>query len=259
MFENNYPLFTPGRILKTKMLTELRDYPREFINIKYRDYSDGIIAGCDIEVTDNFLIIKKGIIKHGETIYIMTEDKPLRYENNNKLTLVKLRFLSETRDNDFIKYSTEAYLDENETIKEDEMELCRFKLRSGAVLRGRYVSFNDFSTEFDTVNIINVPFAGTLGKTLNPKLTKAFGRGLLKCNSKDNFDISFAYLCIQEKDAIEKEIILDYLKSKLNFADRDYSNEEIYYFLLQALEKAGEGNREDTKERKGRYKRILID
>ena len=36
MFENNYPLFNPGRILKTKMLEELRDYPREFIDIKYK-------------------------------------------------------------------------------------------------------------------------------------------------------------------------------------------------------------------------------
>lgn len=259
MFENNYPLFTPGRILKTKMLTELRDYPREFINIKYRDYSDGIIAGCDIEVTDNFLIIKKGIIKHGETIYIMTEDKPLIYENNNKLTLVKLRFLSETRDNDFIKYSTEAYLDENETIKEDEMELCRFKLRSGAVLRGRYVSFNDFSTEFDTVNIINVPFAGTLGKTLNPKITRYFGRELLGCNLSNSWDIQFASLCVQSNEPIEKDITISYLVYKLNIERRSYTNNDLYNYLLEIVNqiKNSSGNRNNLKNRK--FKRILID
>ena len=259
MFENNYPLFSAGRILKTEMLEELRDYPREFFNIRFSDYSDGIISGCDIEVTDNFIVVKKGIIKYGGLIYILTEDKPIRYENNNKLVCLKVRFLASIRDNDFLKNSTEVYIDEEIDKKENEMELCRFKLREGAKLRVDYTSFQDFATEFDTVNIINVPYGAIEGSSLSPKITRYFGEELIKLDLKDSWDIQFACMCIQSKDPIEKSIITNYLVFKINIARKEYSNEDLYYYLEQALRKAKEGNDGKGTESRGRYKRILID
>lgn len=259
MFENNYPLFSAGRILKTEMLEELRDYPREFFNIRFSEYSDGIISGCDIEVTDNFIVVKKGIIKYGGLIYILTEDKPIRYENNNKLVCLKVRFLASIRDNDFLKNSTEVYIDEEIDKKENEMELCRFKLREGAKLRVDYTSFQDFATEFDTVNVINVPYGSIEGSSLSPKITRYFGEELIRYDLKDPWDIQFASTCIQSKDPIEKSIITNYLVFKINIARKEYSNEDLYYYLEQALRKAKEGNNGEGTESRGRYKRILID
>ncbi|OOM73567.1 hypothetical protein CLPUN_44630 [Clostridium puniceum] len=48
MFENRYPLFNSGRLLKIEMLEELRNFPREFLDVQLKGYSDGIIYGCDI-------------------------------------------------------------------------------------------------------------------------------------------------------------------------------------------------------------------
>lgn len=259
MFENNYPLFNSGRLLKIEMLEELRDFPREFFDIRLKEYSDGIISGCDIDVTDNYIIIKKGIIKHQDILYLLKEDKKIQYECNNKMMILKVKFLPQLGDHDFINYSTEIYLDESLELKENELELCRFKLRIGAKLRVNHVDFNDLCTEYDTVNTINVPYAAYGESSLNPDILRQFGRELLKCNVGEAWDISFGMTCIQSKNPIEKEIIVSYLVYKLNIKMKNYSNEEIYNYLLNVLNSAKNGQGNNRHMGNGRFKKILID
>lgn len=259
MFKSNYPLFDSGRILKSAMLEDLRDYPREFASIKYGGYSNGIIAGCSIDVIDNFIVIKKGILKYKENIYMLSKDYPIKYENNNVLTSLKIKFLPVNNAGEYVKNETEIYLSEKIENEDYEMELCRFKLRTGAKLRREYVGFKDFSTEFDTVNIINTPFAAYGSPSLSPYILRSFGLEMLKCSLSESFDISFAMLCVQSKEAIEKDIIISYIVNKLNTEDREYSNEEIYDYLAQILESAKYGQDSDRSHGRGRFKRILID
>lgn len=259
MFENNYPLFNSGRLLKIEMLEELRDFPREFFDIRLKEYSDGIISGCDIDVTDNYIIIKKGIIKYQDILYLLKEDKKIAYECNNKMMILKVKFLPQLGDHDFINYSTEIYLDESLELKENELELCRFKLRVGAKLRVNHVDFIDLCTEYDTVNTINVPYAAYGESSLNPDILRSFGRELLECNVSEAWDISFAMTCIQSKEPIQKEIILRYLIHKLSIKMKNYSNEEIYNYLLNVLNSAKNGHENNRHVGNGRFKKILID
>ncbi|MBI6871333.1 hypothetical protein [Clostridium aciditolerans] len=259
MFENNYPLFNSGRLLKIEMLEELRDFPREFFDIRLKEYSDGIISGCDIDVTDNYIIIKKGIIKYQDILYLLKEDKKIAYECNNKMMILKVKFLPQLGDHDFINYSTEIYLDESLELKENELELCRFKLRVGAKLRVNHVDFIDLCTEYDTVNTINVPYAAYGESSLNPDILRSFGRELLECNVSEAWDISFAMTCIQSKEPIQKEIILRYLIHKLSIKMKNYSNEEIYNYLLNVLNSAKNGHGNNRHVGNGRFKKILID
>lgn len=50
MLTHIVPKFEKGRILKTEMLENLRDYPRSFLDIRYQDFSDGIITGMNVTV-----------------------------------------------------------------------------------------------------------------------------------------------------------------------------------------------------------------
>ena len=259
MFENKYPLFNSGRILKIEMLEDLRNFPRDFINIRLKEYSDGIISGCEIDVEDDFLIIKSGIIKHKNTFYTLNENIKVKYESNNKTTLLKIKFLESLEKEDFIKNSTEIYLDDDLEIKENEIELCRFKLRTGAKLRINHIDFNDLTTEYDTVNTINCKFSTYNGTSLSPNVLKVFGSELLKCNVNDPWDIAFGMNCIQSKEPIEKEIIINYLVYKLNVSIKDYSNEEIYFYLLDVLKAAKNGSYGKTHEGRRTYKKILVD
>lgn len=259
VFENSYPLFNSGRLLKIDMLNELRDFPREFIDINYEQYSDGIIEGCSLEVTDNFIVLKKGILKHNKILYLLKEDIMISYKCNNKLTILKVKFLPETKDSDFKRNSTEIYLDENLEIKENEIEICRFQLRSGAHLRIDHVDFTDLATEYDTVNFIYAPYAAIGESSLCPKILRRFGSELLKCRVEDPWDIAFGMNCVQAKEPMQKEIIIDYLVYKLNIEDKQYSNEDIYYYLLDVLNKAKDGAGSSGHHGRRGFRKILID
>ena len=259
MFENSYPLFNSGRLLKIDMLKELRDFPREFFNINFEKYSDGIIGGCSLEVTENNIIVKKGIIKHNNILYLLKEDVTVAYECNNKLTILKVKFISETKDGDFKRNSTDIYLDENLEIKENEMEICRFQLRSGACLRIDHVDFNDLATEYDTVNLIYAPYAACEKSSLCPEILRRFGSELLKYRVEDPWDIAFGMNCVQTKEPMQKEIIIDYLVYKLNIEDKQYSNEDIYYYLLDVLKKANDGAGSGGRHGRRGARKILID
>ncbi|MEW8957310.1 hypothetical protein [Clostridium sp.] len=259
MFSNTYPLFKPGRILKIEMLEELRDFPREILDISLRNYSSGIISGCNIEVNNDYITVTKGIIKYQDMIYILKEDYTIPYESTNQIQVLKIRFLGETINKDFIKLGSQIFLDDKLETNIDEMELCRFKLKRGAKLRNNYVDFRDISTEYDTVNIINCPFSSYENSTLSPKILRRFGQEVLKCNTNNPLDISFAMMCIQSKEAIDRELIISYIEPRLKTSLRETSNHYLYNKLLEILESIKDGNGGKEKQERLRYKTILVD
>ena len=74
MFTNKILKFPHKSILTSAMLKEVYEYPREFIQLMYKDYSDGIICGLDYSVTDGDLILSAGIFKLYEEFYFLNED-----------------------------------------------------------------------------------------------------------------------------------------------------------------------------------------
>lgn len=259
MFQNNFPLFNSGRLLKIEMLEELRNFPREFFDAQLKEYSDGIISGCDIEVSDNYISLTKGIIKYEDTIYILKDEQKISYECNNKLMILKVKFLPEILDSDFKINPTEITLTEDSERGENEIEICRFKLRVGAKLRINHTDFIDLSTEYDTVNTIYAPYAAYGESSLNPEILRRFGRELLECNLSEAWDIAFAMMCVQSREAVQKEIIVSYLINKLDIEMKTYSNEDLYYYLLRVLNSVKEGASGYGRRGGGRFKKILID
>ncbi|MCY6355721.1 hypothetical protein [Clostridium sp. ZS2-4] len=259
MFFNTYPLFNRGRILKLEMLEQLRDFPRDFIDIVLSQYSDGIILGCDIKVNGDYIVISKGLIKHEDVMYMIKEDHSIPYRHTNDLAILKIRFLGETKNSDFIRYSTEIFIDENLEIQSDEMELCRFKVKMGAKLRGNYINFQDMSTEYDTVNIINSPFAAYEKSSLSPEILRNFAKEAFQYNLTNALDISFCMMCLQSPKVIERELILNYIAARLKILLRDYSNQQIYGHLVRILEDIKEGREILGSHGRIGYKKILVD
>ncbi|MHC1686030.1 MAG: hypothetical protein AB6733_24395 [Clostridiaceae bacterium] len=259
MFLNKYPLFSAGRILKVEMLDELRDFPRKTLDMLFEKYSNGIICGCSIEASDDHITVKKGLIKHNGVIYMLKKDTQVPYVNTDKAAILKVKFAGEDKTGDFIRYASEFLIDSDFNLQSHEMELCRYKLKTGARLRTSYISLEDMSTEYDTVNIINTPFAAVEKPSISPYVLKQFAREAFQYNLTNPFDISFCMLCLGNGEVLEKEMIVNYVANRLRVRGGDLSNEDIYEYLLRILSDIREGGEAFGKSRRIDFKKIIVD
>lgn len=258
MFQNVSPNFQKGRILKKEMLENLRDYPRNFFDIYFKEYSNGIITGAELTVNEKDITISKGIIKYKDKLYILEEEERLPYYVSNEEAVIKVEFLEKNLDGDFIINGTEIFIDQKTKIEENQIELGRFKLHEEAVLRSDYTDFYDFETEFNTLNIINSDYAGIKARTMSPILLKYFSKSLLKTKPQNTYDIVFAMQCINES-YVDREGILEYIKVRLDLPNKEYSNLQIYKYLCQILREAEGGRSRGFESRMSRKTKIIVD
>lgn len=234
LFKNTYPSFQAGRILKSEMFENIRDYPRNIVDIYFKDCSNGIICGTNIKINENNIVVTKGIVKHSGKIYFLKNDFEIPYFKLGKETLVKIRFLDKGINESFKYYNTQIFIDDNIDIAQDEMELCRFKLSTSGKLNFEYKNFNKIFDEFDTVNIINQKYAAYKEETINPLILKCFIEDMKKSKKLDVNDICFFMNCINSH-IVERETIIYYIKNKLNINREKYSNEDICNYLKRIL------------------------
>jgi hypothetical protein len=258
LFLNVIPKFEKGRVLKKEMLENLRDYPRNFFDIYYKDYSDGIISGTDVYICEKTAIIKKGIVKHKGRIYMLEDEFEIPYYHTNKETLIKIKFDDEKDDLDYCRFDSRIIIDDDTKVKENEMELGRFKLREGAVLRSEYADFYDFSTEFNTINIINVEYAGRKKSTISPVVMNYFANIVFKNNSENMLDVFFAMQCVNN-NTVERDIIQYYISNRLGIDYKDYSNLQIYRYLALIVKEIESGIKRKADITPDRPSRIIVD
>ena len=256
MYKIQLPLFKKGSILKKEILENLRDFPRDFLNVNYNNLSDGLISGCNIDIEDFFIVVDKGIIKYKSKLYLLNEKVKIEYKDLNEEFMLKIIFLPEEIDNSFSYFHSKIELTTNLELEDNQMELCRFKLNKGAKLRRNYIDFNDFSTEFNTINIINIKYSGEQNYTLHPEIIKNFVRSISKYE-RDSDDFFFSILCLNSK-SIEREVILQYIHKKEKIENKEYSNLEIYKILNRIYRNIKEGKKTEQTV-KQRPKVILVD
>jgi hypothetical protein len=238
------------------MLENLRDYPRDFLNIYFKDNSDGIISGADIKIKDKYIYINEGIIKFKGVIYILNKEKKVEYFTTEEDVLIKIKIFNKQETNDFTVYDSEVFIDQEIELKGNELELGRFKLREGAKLRAEYKDFADYSTEYNVINRINVKYSGIENPTISPVIIKSFAKILIS-NSQDNLDINFAMQCLNSK-IVNRIVITSYLENRLKLNKENYNNEEIYKYL-KLIAKKLQGAEDDIKVKRRRTDKIIVD
>ena len=257
MFANIIPKFGKGRILKKEMLENLRDYPRNFGDIYFKDYSNGIISGADVRICESTIIIKKGIVKNEGRLYMLENEFEIPYRQTNTEVLIKIRFEEEESDIDYLNHNSIILIDDNTETAKNELELGRFKLREGAILRSEYKDFYDFSTEFNTVNVINVEYAGLKMSTISPMILNYFSKIVLKSNPENMFDIVFAMQCLNG-NIVEREAILYYISNRLGMEYKDYPNAQIYKYLTFIVREIESGKKRKI-DTPNKPSRIIVD
>ena len=93
------------------------------------------LKGCDIRAEDGQLVIGKGMLKFHDFIYLMMEEERVDYQPKNRWQVLKAEFSEDETNLDYKAYRVRFFLDEEMELGENQIEMCRFYLREGSVLR----------------------------------------------------------------------------------------------------------------------------
>ncbi|MFC7677694.1 DNA and RNA helicase [Paenibacillus sp. GCM10028914] len=259
MLHNHYPVFTKGRILKLEMLENLRDYPRWMLDILHTDLSDGIVAGMDITVRENTLMISKGVIKQAGKVYVIEEEQQISYASHGTEQVLRIRCLPEQHGKDFMAYPVEIVLDGRSADPSSELELARFKLKPGASLRSSYESFADFATEFNTLNRIYAAYASLDKSTFYPDALRYFARMVMDAGGGQANDYAFAMQVLSSERPTCRDAVLYYIGIRLGTGYRTLDNGQIHKYLNRILEEIRSGSRGRNDYRGSGIQRMLVD
>ena len=257
MQEIKYPYFSSGRIFKQEMLQILRDFPRDVLDVYNEDLSDGIVCGLTPKVDKDIITFSKGIVKYNGRLYVMSSPTSLSYKETDAEVAVKLNFYEEIRNKDYLTQYTEIEIDPSVRLKESQLELGRFKLKKGAYLRSAYKDLYDFTTEYNTINIVHALYAGYKEPTISGLILKYFAREALSARTQEHMDITFCMMCLNSP-RVERQVICQYIAYKLEEELQDMTNEGIHGKLVKILEKI---KREGTglKRKKSLGQKIIVD
>lgn len=256
MFQYLSPQFIHKTTLKKQMLDELRDYPRIISQMFMAEQGNGVIRGTKTTWDNGRLSIAPGLLCYNGNIYRMEKEYHLPCFAVDRLTYLKVRFMTGNREEGVLGSIGEIYYDEYPT-EQEEIELGRFRLQEGARLRTEYESVEDYQTEFDTLNRIHMPWICPGGISLWPKLLLDYGNELLQTGTKEMADIAFAMQLVGGQGEVARELLLSYIYITLGEAIEEVDNAELYKRLLQILHGRKAGQKE-LAEKSPRTKQMLL-
>ncbi len=257
MFRYEYPIFEHKNLLKKSMLDALRDYPLSLSRMLFEGYGDGILEGCGLSWEKDVLYLGTGLLHYQGSLYRMEEPCPLECPATDQLTYLKVRFSTMNYERGRRGGIGEILLN-TVPAENGEIELGRFRLQEGARLRTEYENFEDYQTEYDTVNRIHVPYAGAGGAGLWPQLLRVYAQELLETGTKDVHDISFAMTVLGADGHVALECIRWYLLRSGDEVAKKLPNGECYRKLLHLLKIRKSGGTGWQQPEGGRGQMILL-
>lgn len=258
MNEQKYPQFERLHILRTEALCSIRDRAFDTFQLFLGEFSDGIVSGCRPITTKNLITLSEGMILHNKFLYLLKEPMSLEYAPTEEYVMLKLTFAPQLETENFVQRDVKILLTPELTLTENEMEICRFKLKKGAVLRTNYTDFLDRATEFDTVNTINVPFAAVGGSTLAPEILRAFATEA-RDFALDFEDFNFCLAALSGKIISVAQIgfyIEHRMKTEL---PKPVTNQILYDNLCQILSEIKNGRRREIIAMHRRRREIIVE
>lgn len=257
--EHIYPTFKNGKILTSEMLIALRDMAWLREQTVYQDYPKGIIWGCRLKIEGQYICIEPGQIKCRDYVFLLGKEERIEYAPTESYISLKFKAGEREEFSGYVRYRTSFFLDARLELEEDEVELCRFKLKEGARLRTQYKDFYDIQTEYDTLNLAHATWAAADGNSLSKEVTDFFAGQVLACEEVEETDRQFAYLLLQGKEAVRADVLTDYLMRKTGQKQKgDFIPEEAFYRLERVLEDIRRGGKTERSSQMERRQRLIV-
>lgn len=252
------PIFQRGSLLTQEMLDAMKQYMVEVTTALYTEYSDGILRGMKVQVSDGILTVGSGLVKYKDALLVITECESIPVMENNEMQLVKLQIKDKEIGTEFEIIEMNLIMDGNTEKKNNEIEICRMQVQNGAKLRNDYRSLEDMSTTYDTVQLINADYAAYREKGIHPQILEQFAKEVRESRRKEPEDICFLQQIYGIQGGTCNRGLLEfYLSEKLKGKAAGYTNEEIYRGLCTVLRqlKTGVPMRSSVRE----PRRMIVD
>ena len=222
------PVFRDLHILRKSMLEALADYAFLADQLLHKDYGDGILAGCELTTTEDSIFLREGVLFYEGQMFLIKEPMAVAYHPTNTTTVLKVCFSEEHTDGNFIYREIDLFLTEQTELRKGELELCRFKLQEGAVLRYRYQNFEDRNTEFDTLNTIYAAYSVKGGTTLSPEIVREFAEEMLKAEELSELDTLFCLQLLGQEHPVGLPALAAYVRRRDKKKLKELSNLTLY-------------------------------
>ena len=251
------PKFSDGTILRAEKLQQLNDQAFALPNLIYDGYSDGIISGLEVTKANGNLVISSGLVSFKNKVFVIENPLIIPYEATNQMMYLKLgnegcsNGVAGREDYFFIELS-------HECATKEQIELCRFKLQKGAKLRTIHNNFEDLNTEFDTLNLIYIPYASKNHSTLHPNILKMYAKELLMLKPQNILDQSFCVQILSSQFSINIDGITSYIEIKTGNQLEQYTNIKIFKELLNILQ-SEKGEEKPQPKKNLTRRKIMVD
>lgn len=253
------PVFETGTVLTQEMLETMKMYAIDLGTLGYAGYADGIISGCKVTMLGNFLHVGRGIVKYSENLYFLPKEMKVMINPGSDWQILRLHVGNMSRDKNFMIGELQLELTADTIGASNKIEICRFRLQSGALLRNQYRDFQDLNTEFDTVNEINAQWSGYGEQSISRRVLIEFAKEARKKGLQNQQDIMFIQQVLNlDGKTMNREAILFYISSRLNRPYKEMSNMEIYKALCEILRTSGGGTKRQSMSQR-MERRIIVD
>lgn len=251
------PEFPDGTVLRAEQLQQLATQAYVLPNLIFKNYANGIITGCDISVEEYQIVISTGVFCFEKELYMIETEIYVPYSPENKWIYLKIKYIDTISTNGENSHIFGIDFNENPTSK-NELELCRFKLQKGAKLRVAYDNFEDMNTEFDTVNILHVPFSSEDRSTLHPKVLERFANELMALSPQNILDQMICMQILNNRAHINLKEIAAYLKFRADIHSDNITNINAYRELQNILW-SEKGKLKPIKKKTIERRKIIVD
>ena len=256
--------FLHGSILTKEMLNEIYVYPRNFVELKYNVYSDGIIEGLNFIEKDGITYLTKGIVKIEGEYYFLLDDidltsyfKETQKEQNWKNNVYYLYLKSETpiKVDSIVVKKLSLYVSENK--ESDLFLLCRFfgtndKLDLPKLKCNEKDEFDDLIKNNLYVNLVNTLYAMPKKATYHPFLFEAVAEYLKQKQDKRALDYVIL-MQIQNMKVLSIDAMETYINATGYNNEKNLDRESFFDLFVKCLKKKEDVNKissENNKEKK---------
>lgn len=253
------PRFSYGKLLRNEHLVALERQSFDFPALLFDGWGNGVISGCRLSTTMDTVTMGPGVVCFEGVLYGVQEPISVEYYPTDETRYLKLYIGSNEGNEACDTRRFTLKLSEQEQLGSGELELCRFRLQPGAYLRCNYTDFRDRETLYDTLNIIHSTYSAHGGDGLNPAITRAYAKEILRIGGVPDFDAAICISWLNANYAISQQVVQSYLKHVGYIVNGILSKQGLFEALLTRLEQLEAGSGQEQKCVRTGRKRILVD